>query len=321
MPWFIRKYLVFGSVLGSPYFSEPEGFGYDLNMTLIFIGSLLFSLGICSAVYFIFRGGVVLKNELKLHSLPIFLFILFELALIFLWPAAIPRLFFPLLPLFCILFVSGLESITKDKRVIMVLANIVLLALYALLQIKLRLYFLLISKIGYLSVLILSFLASFVWLIPSFIRAKKYFILLCIASSIVATIIIIVDHRYIYATLYQAAQEAKKLEGPVAYFDEAGVSRWYLSGNGIYFPENYAEERQWDWLMENKVRYVLWTDEHNEGSALNIVNDSDFKDNFRRIFEFKQKMPDFFDLFLMEKGWLPERMYPVRHSEIYEVFP
>ena len=100
MPWFIRKYLVFGSVLGSPYFSEPEGFGYDLNMTLIFIGSLLFSLGICSAVYFIFRGGVVLKNELKLHSLPIFLFILFELALIFLWPAAIPRLFFPLLPLF-----------------------------------------------------------------------------------------------------------------------------------------------------------------------------------------------------------------------------
>jgi len=324
-PWFIRNFLVFGNPLHSTYFSEPSTYTYNLKTVFTFLASLIFLFGFPSVFNFVVAGLVpAFKRQPRGLQLPLFIFILLELLLILFWPAAVPRLFLPLIPIFMIFIVGGLESLGQPQglRLQVCLVSLVLTVLYILSQYFLRLHFLVLSKSGLALIAVLGFLSAISWLIFDFKRAKKIFLGLFLVSEMVASFVVINNHRLIYSDALKAAQFAHNLDGLVGYSDETGVVEYYLSEKGRKLPNDFFESpQQWQWLRENQIKYILATDEYEQLSRFKVFSDPVYKDSFRLLQSWEVGAADVFDRWLMQRGIFPQREYPVKHSWVYEVLP
>jgi len=333
-PWFIRNFLVFGSPLHSTYFSEPSTYTYNLKTVLIFVTSLVFLFGFTPAFYFIARGvrrvaaGPWLVNNgqhkvLQLQHLPLLIFIVLELLLILFWPAAVPRLFLPLIPFFTIFLFGDLNSVAAGPwpaRRRWFAVTLGLTALCVLFQYFLRLHFLVLSKTGLVIIACLGFSSALVWLFFDLEKAKKVFLGLFLASEIVASFVVINNHRLIYSDALRAAQFATSLEGLTGYSDETGVVKYYLGERGRKLPDDFTEpKQQWGWLQDNQIDYVLATDEYEQLSRFNVFGSADYADKFTLVKKWEVTAADAFDSWLMQKRVFSQREYPVKHSWVYEV--
>ena len=261
--------------------------------------------------------------------LPLLIFIFLELLLILLWPAAVPRLFLPLIPLFTIFAVNGLvvashgspsDRATRASQLPLFLATAFLTILYIVSQYFLRLHFLVLSKSGLALIGGLGVLSAISWLVLDLEKAKKVFLGLFLASEIVASFVIINNHRLIYSDALRAAQFARSLDGLTGYSDETGVVKYYLGERGRKLPDDFTEpKQQWQWLQENKIDYLLATDEYEQLSRFNVFGSADYADKFALVGSWEVEAADAFDSFLIGQGFFPQREYPTKYAKVFEV--
>jgi len=347
LPWYIWSRFIAAGQTSSAYFAEARTFSLlDLGRLRFFALSVLFLFVFPPFMAFIWEGvrSFVRRNREDLICfLPLGGFILLEILLAFFWTPSVPRILIPTMPFLIIFFLEGVErpsglaprrsEFAPELRRIpsqvwggwkLLLISFGLFVLYIAGQYFERAYFLVLSRGGMVLVLAFSFL-SVIALVSNFNNwSKRLFYTFFLLALSVSSFVVLGNQRKIYLTVYRLSQDASHLPGKVAYFDETGVSWWYLnqlSGNGVYYPQDatLSSEGQWQWLRRNDVRYILWTNEFNRGSVLSIVNDADYHDRFRLLRRVEVEISDGIDRFLIRRGLLPEREYPVLSSALYEV--
>ncbi len=264
MPWFLYR-----NPLTSSYLEEPSGRAYDVRMVVIYLASLLYLFGFTSAFFFVFGKHGKLKRLLS-TNLALGIFIILELTLALIWPAAIPRLFTPIIPLMIIPLAMSIYQYFHEDRILsfkITLSLPLLFMVYLLSQYFLRLQFLILDK-QLLYAAILLQIANF-----SFIYFKKYtwFMATLILSLIIWSYASISLHKDIFKAVIDAnLYVTKNLQGRVAYNDVSSVSDWYLNRRqtgddltGIYLNMDARVGRTYDVLSEKNLDYVMITNEHN----------------------------------------------------------
>jgi hypothetical protein len=128
--------------------------------------------------------------------------------------------------------------------------------------------------------------------------------------------------RYDYYTIAQASRYLANKSEKVAYFDESGVSAWFLRKNGVYFNQELSEDEQLVWLKENNIKYAIWTNEYNENGELTVLKSKEFYNNFKLTKSFNLYKQQWLAVILENYGSIREKYLPVSKlytSEIYEV--
>jgi len=265
----LMPYLIFRNPFGSSYFEEPAGRVYNFKTFWIYLISLFFVFGYIPAFFFIFKEFKHIKRFL-FNNISIFSFLIVELLLCLIWPAAIPRLFTPVIPILIILLISALENFFKKfkRPAVKDVALIVLIFVFFIFsQYVLRLQFLIPNMKILFGVLFIQLISLFL------IFAKKHklswnFALISMFAWCLSTIWI---HKDIFISVLNASQYASKnLTGVVGYNDVSSVSDWYLnyadsgdSVRGYYFKIIGGSDLTKEILTEQKLDYVLITNEHN----------------------------------------------------------
>ncbi len=302
LPW-----LIYRNPLTSSYFEEPAGRKYDMVMFLTYVVSYLFVLGIIPAFSLIatkLAGAKPIDLLTKVKQYPhVIAFVILESLLILAWPAAVPRLFVPIIPFLILALVKSLDyfdkgdeddspsSIKPNSRVTSVKAekgktlvttmSIVLLTVYIVVQHKLRLQFLgphtavfvIVSALGVPSTLAI------------YIKSKKLFLL----SSVISMTILSASTIYLHKDVYRSIKEIcdfslREVAGKVIHNDTASIASWYLPKSDYknlddkkYLTQNY--------LAENQVDYLIITNEFNPNMEidlakrpyLNLIKESKYK--------------------------------------------
>lgn len=275
LPWFYYRN-PFG---GSSYLEEPAGRSYDLSMLSVYVLSFLFIFGFTSAFYFIGRNY---KNTYKLfiNNPAIIAFIIVELFLILMWPAAIPRLFAPILPIFILVLVLGIENyFSQDKtpkNMGVVYYNLVLLAVYIIGQYVFKLQFLVPTKLLFIGLVLVQLTVIYF----TYIKNLKYFLISVFISCFIWSLSVIWIHKDTFISIKHAAEYvAENINGVVAYNDVSSVSDWYLNqkdrginaytGNyndpvsGYFYNFEKNALLTQESLVSKGMDYLLITDEHN----------------------------------------------------------
>jgi hypothetical protein len=146
-----------------------------------------------------------------------------------------------------------------------------------------------------------------------------FFVLL---AGIVLSTSIVLYRQHDYYTVTEASKFVLQKEGMVAWSDETGVTPWYLREKGMGLSEDLDDDEQWAWLKKNGVRYVLLTNEYNEGAELTVVRNDQYRSRFRLVKRFSWNQDQKIALWLKELGILDEKRMPVVHrnfSEVYEI--
>ena len=275
----IGPWLVYRNPLRSKYFDEAEKRVYDLKMIWTYFTSLIYILGFTSGISFVILKFKIAKDFL-LKNIGLTAFILLELVLILFWPAAIPRLFAPLIPFFIIVTTKCLEFYmeecnTEPKRDYRVLlANIFFVLFYLLSQYFLKLQFLV---LGY-RMLAAVFLIQVTSLILLFLRKNNVYFVSIVFSSIFWSIYTINMHRYVFKTVKEASQYASdNLVGTIAYNDISAIPDWYLnisdskcdnSGVHMLFEDNV--NLKYSKLKDKKIDYLILSNEHNPDVSVGL---------------------------------------------------
>ncbi|GIW69565.1 MAG: hypothetical protein KatS3mg101_0312 [Patescibacteria group bacterium] len=268
LPWIIYR-----PPLSSKYFDEPAGRKYDLEMIWVYFASLVSVFGFVPAFAIILDRGkeviVFLKRNIHIAS-----FLLFELALILLWPAAIPRLFVAIIPVLIIIFVVAFESWWENggrKRTWVY--SVILMVFYVVSQYFLKLQFLVLDKKLFAILLTLQFVAFY------FLAKKKFVhsVALIILIMLIWSYSVIWMHKDIFISVKNAAEyAAKNLQGKVAYNDVSSVSDFYLNVldtpkvSGFYYNTESKKNLTFEALEATGADYFLITNEHNTTMELDL---------------------------------------------------
>ena len=282
-PYFIFRFLSSGN-FSSSYFLEPSQFPFNLEAVLYFLASLVFLFGFIPFIGFSSIKKIVDKKKVFFH-LPIFVFVGLEVMLAFIWQAAIPRLFVPIIPFVAL----GLVQIVSTAPKISfkdALLYVIMWGLFLFGRFYLRLPFLVIGK----GVAIPLFLSVF-YVLLLFFRRKSYLYLLVFAG-VFSSLFIAYFFKSVYKTVYQASMFVQALEeGKIAYSDESGVTAWYLRGvKGVFYDGDFSNAGEYKWLLDNNIFYIIDTNEHNEGSKLEVFRDENYKNKFEVVRKFKARV-------------------------------
>ncbi len=274
-------YLVYRNPFTSSYFEEPARRVYDLTMVSTYLASLLFVFGFTSAFFFIlnnFRGreGCGILPWGRGH-IGITIFVVLELLLALWWPAAVPRLFVPVIPLLIIVLVQSVAVYfeTPEKRSLTPLLQITtLLGAYVVGQYVLKLQFLVLYKWVFLAVVALQLVTIF----SIHFRKYKLFVVAITISMFIWSISTIWLHRNNLVSIKHAAEYAgSNLTGLVAYNDVSSVSDWYLNQNpgrnevkGEYYLYLKKGDLAHDVLLKRGFDYLILTNEHNTDMTLDL---------------------------------------------------
>jgi len=273
----IMPYLLYKNPLDSKYLEEPVRRAYDLKMVIIFILSLLFVFGVNFAVYFFVRSRNTLLNFLK-ENVHISVFLILELLLILVWPAAIPRLFVPLIPVLIILMSKFINdyfmSSERAPKILYFGVTVLLLIVHLVGQYYYKLQFLVNMKYLLMIILLIQAILS----IALFFK-KKYLFYFCLVVGLsIWSLGVLYVHKDIYKSVKEATiYAAEYFEGNIGYNDVSSVSDWYLnyynsgkSNTGIYMYYSKKADLNYDNLMGKKLDYLLMTNEHNTDTTLDI---------------------------------------------------
>lgn len=320
VPWFVITKLVFKGVTSNAYVSELETFQFDLYRLGYFLTYALFFLGF--PIILAFFVPILAKRNIfpfkqKISTLqtslylPLILFVALEAVLFFVWTPSLPRIMVLILPL-AVIFLSRAVATTnlQENRKRLLASILMLLVLFLILQFKFRLYFLVLSRSGLVVILLMVFLT----IVSILINNRKFLILTMLAALIAGCVVVVANQRLVYSTIYQASLYAWSLPGNIAYSDETGVSAWYLGSKGLAYPEDLVQnaKQEREWLTENKVSYILDTNEFNRGSKLSVSSlDCSPK--------FEVTIADFFDSLLIKWHLLGDKSYTVLYSQLCKV--
>ena len=304
LPW-----LLYRNPLESEYFEEPSRRTYNFNTIWIYLSSILYIFGFTSAFFFIIKSS---KNVLDFlnRNISITTFIIIELLLILVWPAAIPRLFLPLIPFFVLILTISLESYFKNynngKKVdlLSLIGPIFLLFFYISSQYFLKLQFLVPVKVAFATIVLIQIFS----LLSFYFGKVKMFFYLVLVSITFWSISAIFNHKDIYTAIKSAGIYARdNLDGKIVFNDTTSIADWYINYS---YPQKDLIGEKWDfsdkkrlnyeYLLENDVSYVLVTNEDNSSFNLNMKNFKHLKliqsfrynigskEFFASIFEFKR---------------------------------
>lgn len=265
LPWLIYK-----NPLNSPYFEEPAGRRYDLTVFLTYLVSYLFVLGIIPAFSLVTNlsgknwkrefGNVVTKYP---H---IVTFVMLESALILAWPAAVPRLFIPIIPFLVVLLVKSLDGLESQPRKLTVFTSTILIVIYTLTQNKLRLQFLGPHNLVFVTVIALSLIGFVALMVKNRILfiASAFLSMLTLGSSTIYL------HKNIYKSIVEIATfPLQKSSAKILHNDTASIVQWYYPDSEY---KNLDDKKYLtkDYLVENQVDYLIITNEFNPNSEIDL---------------------------------------------------
>ncbi len=253
LPW-----LIYRNPLNSSYFQEPAGRTYDVRMVAIYIVSLLFVFGFTSAFALLISHKKSVAAFFREHMALLF-FVVGELLLILAWPAAIPRLFVPIIPLLIIPIAGSITSYFDSDRRIVTLP-ILLLGIYVAAQMILKLQFLIVLRWAFAAMLVMQ-VASIAAL---YYKKLPVFFVLLVGSLVLWSGATIWIHRDMYITIKSASvYAAKHFSGKVGYNDITSTAEWYMltapNVEGSYFDD--FSDRLCVSLEEQEIGYLLVTNE------------------------------------------------------------
>lgn len=275
----ISPWLVYRNPLKSKYFEETERRVYDFKMVWTYFSSLFFLFGFTSAFFFIFKNFKKTTSFLS-ENVGLAVFILLELVLILLWPAAIPRLFVPLIPFFIvILSMCIFETFLNEegrKNPVYLNATIIifLIFFYIFSQFYLKLQFLILGyKVLALIVLVQVVATTFLHL-----RKNTAFLITIFLSTFIWSSYCINMHRNIFKSIKEASEySSENLVGKVAYNDTSAIPEWYLNvseskvpNTGVYMFFDKKEFLEFDKLRDKDIDYIIVSNEHNPNISINI---------------------------------------------------
>lgn len=276
-------YLIFRNPLNSKYLDEPAGRIYDVKMVIVFFVSLIFLFGFTAALFFLLKSRKVLFNYFKKSS-PILFFTLFELILILLWPAAVPRLFVATLPFLVIpladavydFFEKQKELPSSDSTLLMTGILSVFLFIYVGIQYYFKLQFLVSIKNFFFVVIVLQIAVMFGILLKNY----RFFLTAVFLSLIIWSLSAIWVHKDIFKAVKEAnVYAAGNLQGVIGYNDLSSVSDWYLNQRGksnkvigVFYKYSKREDLDLSKLLEKHLDYLMLTNEHNTDMTIDISN-------------------------------------------------
>ena len=216
-------------------------------------------------------------------------FVFIELVLALLWPAAIPRLFTPVIPFLIIPIAMGIDLYFSEKPAGAWGARwektglVGLLLIFVIAQYLLKLQFLVVLKIYFVLVVFVQIIN--IWAIH--MRREKLFYITLIASLFVWSFSTIFLHKDIFKAVVHANEYViENLSGTVVYNDVSSVSDWYLNQRnssdnitGIYQNMDSKVGREYGALLEKGADYLMITNEVYEGNKYSQVR------NFERFIE------------------------------------
>ncbi|MBP7927956.1 glycosyltransferase family 39 protein [Patescibacteria group bacterium] len=271
LPW-----LYFRNPLTSSYFEEPSSRTYDLTTFAIYLASVAYLFGFVFGLFFLLNAKSAIISFGKKYPAPA-LFIFFELLLALIWPAAIPRLFTPIIVFLCIFAAQGIDyyfSNSQKFSILNALFMLGLLILYPVVQLLFRLQFLVLIK----PLLIVTFAIQLVIGFAIYRRRFSGFLFSLLISGLVWSIATIYLHKDIFRVIRDAnIYIVQNLTGVVAYNDVSSVSDWYLNQrtkgdavSGLYLNMDDKKGRSYDNLFKQGVNYVVITNEHNSNLEFNV---------------------------------------------------
>lgn len=269
----ILPYILYRNPFGSSYFDEPSGRIYDINTLLTFVLSLAFMFGSLIVPALLHKSKNIFKY-LFFKEAGLTVYILMSLLLVLVWPAAVPRLFVPIIPFLIIGVVAQLYELKKFSVVHMGLAS-VSIGLYVIGQYYYKLQFLIVVKPAFVLVLILGLLQLF------FASKKKFseLVILFLLSTVVWSLSVIWSHKDIYLTVQEVSQFAEQnASGKIGYNDITSVSDWYFnyesepdSVEGIFYDITQEERQGIVSIESNQLDYILFTNAHDPGTDVDLT--------------------------------------------------
>lgn len=261
IPW-----LLYRNPLTSSYFEETSSRKYDLEMLATYFISYIFVLGSIPAGSFIAmrffkKPSTSLPHVLKKYP-HIVAFVLLESLLILAWPAAVPRLFVPIITLLVIAFVSSLQASSRSANggvAISILAT-VLTGVYIIAQNHLRLQFL----GSHTLVFIFVSTVSVVGILAIVLNRRKLFLVTVILSMLALSASTIYLHKDIYRSIKEISvfslREVARNGGGLIHNDTASIVNWYLPKSEY---KNLDDKKYLTqaYLQENNIKYIILTNE------------------------------------------------------------
>lgn len=272
LPW-----LIYRNPLTSSYFEESAGRKYNLEMLLTYGASYLFVLGIIPA--FALIGGVVFtKSRVDLSNLAkkyphVVAFVVLESSLILAWPAAVPRLFVPVIPFLIVGLVKSLDYFDapiQKERWRATAGSVILFGLYILIQNKLRLQFLGPHTLVFAAVSIFGLVSIF----AVFIKSKRLFLMSAILSTSILAVSIIYLHKDVYRSIKEISvfslRETAGKCGKVLHNDTASIVSWYIPESDYknFDTKKYLTQ---DYLTENGADCLIITNEFDPNLEIDLA--------------------------------------------------
>lgn len=315
-PWFILTKLILHGGTSNAYVSELSTFNFDLTRLGYFVTYSLFFLGFPILLSVIFPSIVSWRRNWRLvigeiATNPLWIFLVVEVALFFVWTPSLPRIMLSIIPVAYIYVAKILSEIDfKINKKLLMTTMLILLISFVGLQLKFKMYFLVLSRLG--EILIIGL--SIVGILAVWWNSKKVLLASFVASCLIGSFVVVVNQRLIYSTIYKTSLSASNLPGEVAFSDETGVSAWYLGSKGVYYNpvKQLDSSQQGEWLRQNGISYVINTNEFNRGDALDVSNLA----CGQRV---NVTIADTLDTITQRLGFLKNKQYPVLFSEICKV--
>ena len=265
LPW-----LIYRNPLTSSYFEEPAGRKYDLSMFLTYLTSYLLVLGVLPAFAVIAN---LVKDNWKQKILTSFkkyphiiIFVVLESLLILAWPAAVPRLFVPVIPFLVILLVKSLDGFERQTKGCAIICSTVLIALYIVVQNKIRLQFLGPHTLVFITVIILGVLGS----LAMVTKNRALFITSALISMLALSASTIYLHKDVYKSIVDVARfPLREPAGKIIHNDTAGIISWYhpTSEYKNYDTKKYLTQ---EYLDQNQFQYVIITNEFDPNLEIDL---------------------------------------------------
>lgn len=272
----ITPYWMYRSPFSSSYLNEPSGRIYDLNTIWIYIVSLLFLLGLAPAFYLLVKKFSAVWDFLS-KNLYILVFLVLELVLVLAWPAAVPRLFVPVIPFLIILLVISLQAYFEDSKNKILPDSALFFLFIAVLGVSqyfLRLQFL-IPQMKFLAVVLVLQAATCVFILLKKYNFTVYFTFIVLTIWLYLSVNL---HKNILISVQTAAEyAADNLSGVIVHNDVSSVSNWNVNeknregGLRAYYANFDNKETLTEkYLKENGVDYLLITNEHNPEMEIDL---------------------------------------------------
>jgi hypothetical protein len=273
---YFPQYSFYKNPISSSYVEEAGTRSLSLREVFNFTLQYLFLLGNLFTIYFLafsknsiikfFKDNLILLFIVLLHS-----------ALAFVWFAAVPRLFLPVVPILCIIFVKSVGIFFNETSRISTLSYlknfwrreylhyvipILLLLTYLLGQAYLKLPFLL-TSVSYFAIVSLYSLVSIIMI---FYHYKKLFISVLIIFNVIWGYLFISLEKDTLRVLNTATiyfTQNYTPEGNVLTNDISSITRYYLKDKYVLTSLLSKGRDLSESIKLNNIDYVIITNEQN----------------------------------------------------------